>query len=52
MEPKIESDDPKPEELGAPKRDREELTPNEGVDDAPNIESVVDEVDPKMVGCG
>lgn len=47
MEPKIEGDDPKPDELDAPKRDGEELAPNGGVDDAPNIEGVADEVDPK-----
>ena len=38
MEPKIEGDDPKPDELDAPKRDGEELTSNGGVDDVPNIE--------------
>ena len=45
MEPKIEGDDPKPDELDAPKRDGEELASNGGVDDVPNIEGVADEVD-------
>lgn len=47
VEPKSEGVDPKPDELDAPKRDGDELAPNAGVDDAPNIEGVADEVDPK-----
>ena len=47
MEPKIDGDNPKPDELDAPKRDGEELASNGGVDDVPNIEGVVDEVDPR-----
>ena len=47
MEQKIEGDDPKPDELDAPKRDGEELASNGGVDDVPNIEGVADEVDPR-----
>lgn len=46
VEPKIEDDEPKPDEPDAPKGDGEELAPNAGVDDAPNIEGVADEVDP------
>lgn len=46
-EPNIDVDDPKAEEPDEPKSDGEELCPNAGAADTPNMEVVADEVDPK-----
>lgn len=46
VEPKTDVEDPKADELDEPKSEGEVLAPKPGVD-APNIEVVADEVDPK-----